>query len=109
MEQKRFGVKNSLIKELRLFQLALQQKRLTMPFSTRAEVFAGEEYSYETITASPRKIRYQIVHLPSINLPLPKQPLRLTNETGLKLRINNFLCITIKFTAAEERTEFAEH
>jgi hypothetical protein len=56
MEQKRFGVKNSLIEELRLFHLALQQKRLKMPFTIRAEVFAGEEYSYETITASPRKI-----------------------------------------------------
>jgi hypothetical protein len=41
MEQKRFGVKNSRIEELRLFQLALQQKHLTMSFSTRAEVFAG--------------------------------------------------------------------
>ncbi|CAH1367749.1 unnamed protein product [Tenebrio molitor] len=44
MEHKRrFGVRNSSIQELRLFQLGLRRKKLKMGFETRAKVFVRGE------------------------------------------------------------------
>jgi hypothetical protein len=84
--------------------LALQQKHLTMSFSTRAE----EEFIEKTVTTTRIKITIRPCR-PSIeNFSLRRQPLRLTNERGLRLRINDFLNITIKFGTIQERTRLGD-
>jgi hypothetical protein len=107
MEQKRFGVKNSRIEELRLFQLTLQQKRLKMPFTRHAEVFVGEEYTQKMVTASQRTITIEdCAPLQLNNFRLPRQPLRIQNERELKLRISDTICITIRFATEEDKSGF---
>jgi hypothetical protein len=98
----------SRIEELRLFQLALQHRRSTMPFSTTAKVFAGEEFVDKTVTSSQRKITIKPSDrlLDIDNFVLPRQPLVLTEETGIKLRMTDYLNITIKFGTLQERTRF---
>jgi hypothetical protein len=47
--------------------------------------------------------------IPSIdNLKLPRQPLLLTGETGLLVRINDYLNISIIFETIEEKMRFTQ-
>jgi hypothetical protein len=91
MEQKRFGVKNARIKELRLFQFALKQKRMSMPFATKALILCNSEEVEKSVKVSKRRITITPINPPIENDKLPRQPLILMGETEILLRINDIL------------------
>ncbi|XP_063926821.1 uncharacterized protein LOC135140259 [Zophobas morio] len=108
MEQKRFGVKSSLVEELRLFQLALKQKRMKMPFETKTLVQCNSEEVEKTVKASIRTITITPWNPPIANFKLPRQQLIVMGETDILLRINDCINLNITFATLEERLRFTQ-
>jgi hypothetical protein len=104
MEQKRFGVKNSSIEELRLFQLGLRRER--MGFETRAKVFFSSEKAERRVKANNRKLTI-IPSNPKIYLfKLPRQQLLQLDETTITLHLDDILNINIQFCTVQECERF---
>jgi hypothetical protein len=109
MEQKRFGVKKSRIEELRLFQLALKHKRISMAFVTSALVCDNNEYVEKSVTAyQGRRITITLFNPTIEHFGLPRQPLLLFGGTGLLLHFNDCLNVSIMFQTTEERLRFTQ-
>jgi hypothetical protein len=107
MEHKRrFGVRNSSIQELRLFQLGLRRKKLKMGFETRAKVFVRGEKVEKTVKANIRKVSIHPFH-PRINsFKLPRQGLQQTDEITIIIHLNDVLDISVEFYTLQDCERF---
>lgn len=87
MEEKRFGVKVSLINELKRFQLALRKKKRNIAFIAELLVSFNNDTPYhEWVQVTTRTVSVgQIIH----SFKVPRQILGETNDTTVTIRLTS--------------------
>jgi hypothetical protein len=112
MEQKRFGVRISLIKELRLFQLSLQNNRKNMPFTCMASVSLGGPEGpgslgrMRQVIADVQTISVTPINPPMNGIRVPRQVPVVFSNSGLFIKLDQDVYVTIRFRTNEERAQF---
>jgi hypothetical protein len=111
MEQKRFGVRISLIKELRLFQLSLQNNRKNMPFTCMASVSLGGPEGpgglgrMRQVIADVQTISVTPINPPMNGIRVPRQVPVVFSNSGLFIKLDQDVYVTIRFRTNEERAQ----